>query len=202
MNTWTYIISHHLGYEGEVCGSAVRQKGTVVMSRPWASVHPQHGADSRGGRWWAHAALGGSFPGRARPLASVHLMGGAEELGIPQLRQRHVRSTRAVNLSQSHKSEKKKDDAGKKRKERRNPQKRTAKAGQLKKQNKTGWPPLKKRRICQPSLPPSCVSGAVWHFRVRSWCVCLAAGASGCGAEWLIGSLLKHQAPPMPGAGD
>lgn len=145
MNTWTCIISHHLGYEGEVCGSAVRQKGTVVMSRPWASVHPQHGADSRGGRWWAHAALGGSFPGRARPLASVHLMGGAEELGIPQLRERHVRSTRAVNLSQSHKSGKKrKMMQEKKRKERRNPQKRREKAGQLKK--KTGWPPLKKKK--------------------------------------------------------
>lgn len=104
------------------------------------------------------------------------------------------------SLPKSQERKKRKMMQEKKRKERRNPQKRTAKAGQLK--NKTGWPPLKKRRICQPSLPPSCVSGAVWHFRVRSWCVCLAAGASGCGAEWLIGSLLKHQAPPMPGAGD
>lgn len=151
MNTWTCIISHHLGYEGEVCGSAVRQKGTVVMSRPWASVHPQHGADSRGGRWWAHAALGGSFPGRARPLASVHLMGGAEELGIPQLRQRHVRSMRAVNLSQSHKSEKKKDDAGGKKEKKEGIPKKEQKNGTVKKQNKSGWPPLKKEETV--SLP-------------------------------------------------
>ncbi len=71
------------------------------MSRPWAPVHPQHGADSSGGSGRAHAALGASFPGRGRPLAPVHLMGGAEELGIPQLRERHVRRTRSVNLSQS-----------------------------------------------------------------------------------------------------
>lgn len=147
MNTWTCIISHHLGYEGEVCGSAVRQKGTVVMSRPWASVHPQHGADSRGGRWWAHAALGGSFPGRARPLASVHLMGGAEELGIPQLRQRHVRSMRAVNLSQSHKSEKKKDDAGEKKKRKKESPKKNRKTGQLKNKTNQDDPHLKKKKL-------------------------------------------------------
>lgn len=57
------------------------------MSRPWASVHPQHGADSRGGCGGAQAAFSASFPGRGRPL--VHLMGGTEELGVSQLRERH-----------------------------------------------------------------------------------------------------------------
>lgn len=75
------------------------------MSRPWAPVHPQHGADSRGGCGRAYAALGASFPRRGRPLAPVDLMGGTEELGVPQLRERHVRRTRySKNLfqSQSH----------------------------------------------------------------------------------------------------
>lgn len=85
------IHSHHLRYEGEVCGSAVRQEGAVVVGRPRAPVHPQHGADRSGGGGRAQAALGASFPGGGRPLARVHLMGRAEELGVPQLRERHVR---------------------------------------------------------------------------------------------------------------
>lgn len=93
------VRSHHLGQQGEVCGSAVRQEGTVVVSRPRAAVHPQHGAHSRGGgssgssgaAGRTHAALGTSFPGRGRPIAPVRLVGGTKELGVAQLRERHVR---------------------------------------------------------------------------------------------------------------
>lgn len=113
--------SHHLGYEGEVCGSTVRQKGTVVVSRPWVPVHPQHGADSRGSGGRADAAassaaFGASVPHRGGPISTVHLMRGTEELGVPQLRERHVhRETRAVKISPpkvSHAQQQ--EDAGKK----------------------------------------------------------------------------------------
>lgn len=99
------------------------------MSRPWAPVHPQHGADSRGGCGRAYAALGASFSRRGRPLAPVDLMGGTEELGVPQLRERHVRRTRySKKISFKVKATQPREEAGgererEKKRESKNPQK-------------------------------------------------------------------------------
>lgn len=85
------------------------------MSHPRAAVHPQHrahggGGGGRGGGR-AHAALGASLAGRGRPLARVKLRRSAEELGVPQLRERHVQRR---GLSKSGK--RRKQEAGGKKK--------------------------------------------------------------------------------------
>lgn len=53
---------------------------------------------------------------------------------------------RAVNLSQSHKSEKKKDDAGKKERKKESP-KKNRKTGQLKNKTNQDDPHLKKKKL-------------------------------------------------------
>lgn len=157
------ISTHHLGDEGEVCSSAVRQKGTVVVRRPRAPVHPQHGADSRGGRRRVYRLPGASVTGRGRSFTSVDLVRGTEELGIPQLRERHVRRARKANLSEVRAvQEKKRQECLKKKKKSRkskNPQKKlkTIRGGCLDH-------PLPK---CQASPPPRirrCLTNARWHL--------------------------------------
>lgn len=136
------------------------------MSRPWAPVHPQHGADSRGGCGRAYAALGASFSRRGRPLAPVDLMGGTEELGVPQLRERHVRRTRyskkSLSKSKPHNRERRQGERerGEKKEKVRIPRKKKMMKGV----SKSPEPPFYKRQASP--LPPtrSCITAAVWHL--------------------------------------
>lgn len=165
--------SYHLRQEREVRGSAVWQEGTIILS-PGASVHPQHGSHGRGGRGGARASLRGRLAGGSRPLAPVQVMRGAEELGVPQLREGHVRRRRARGG-------------------------RTFRWSQRLK----GAVVVVGGSRDPVSLWELLLSAAqVWHLRCGVRRARAAAGAPACGADGLIGSLLKQQAPPMPGAGD
>lgn len=153
------------------------------MSRPGAPVHPQHGADSRGGRGRAHAALSTSFPRRGRPIASVHLMGASEELGVPQLRERHVRRTRtAKSLSKSEPRNSKRRQVGaikKKEKIKKIPREEEEEDEGLSKSPEPLFFFLHQRQASPLAPSRSCITAAVWHLE------CGVMRVSGRGSFWM-----------------